>query len=360
MDRIARFAEEIDSANYDAYLIGSPVTSGYLTGFAEGAGERFMVLAVRRNGEMRLICPALSESQALRCNITDVRSWRDGEDPLVHFRELIKDWGLKSSIVAVDDEMPAAMLLEMQAVVPGALFRAGSHLVNRLMRIKDQQEIEWMRQAGAIADAAFEAAIPQISAGMTEVDIEAILTHEMQVRGGKPTFCIIAGGESSAEPHHINCDRPLQTGDAVILDFGCSVNGYQADITRMVSVGPASPEVQKAYKLVYDAHMAARKAIRPGIPAESIDQKARQVIEQAGYGEFFIHRTGHGIGLRVHEEPNIVAGNKLPLQAGHCFSIEPGVYFPGKFGIRIENIVAVTNEGHESMNAEPAAEIIEF
>ena len=360
MDRISRFAEEIDSANYDAYFIGSPVTSGYLTGFSEGAGERFMVLAVRRTGEMRLICPALSESQALRCNISDIRSWRDGEDPLVHFRELIKDWNLKSSVVAVDDEMPAAMILEMQAVMPGALFRAGSHLVNRLLRIKDRQEIEWMKQAGAIADAAFVVAVPQISVGMTELEIESVLTHEMQVRGGKPTFCIIAGGESSAEPHHINGERPLQTGDAVILDFGCSVNGYQADITRMVSVGPASAELQRAYKLIYDAHMAARKTIRPCIPAESIDQKARQVIEHAGFGEFFIHRTGHGIGLRVHEEPNIVTGNKLPLQEGHCFSIEPGVYFPGKFGVRIENIVAVSSDGHESMNADPTPEIIEI
>jgi Xaa-Pro aminopeptidase len=182
----------------------------------------------------------------------------------------------------------------------------------------------------------------------------------MQKRGGKPTFCIVAAGANSAEPHHESDDTRIQEGDVVLMDYGCSVQGYNSDTTRVVGVGKVSEETRKVYKVVYDSQKAARDAIREGVAAEEIDKAARATIENAGYGEYFIHRTGHGIGLREHEEPFIVSGATDELRQGDCFSIEPGIYLPGKFGIRIENIVTPTATGHESLNCEPSEEIIEL
>ena len=190
------------------------------------------------------------------------------------------------------------------------------------------------------------------------MQVENILRTEMAARGGIPTFSIVGAGTNGAEPHHLSDDTIVKDGDILILDFGCSYESYLSDITRTIAIGHASEEAERIYGLVFDAHMAAREAIQPGIACGAIDKAARDVIEAAGYGDFFMHRTGHGIGLRGHEEPFIIANNPMPLAPGHCFSIEPGIYLPGKFGVRIENIVAATENGHDSMNAEPSPTLI--
>lgn len=341
----------------DAYFAASPISMGYLAGFFEGGGERFLLLAVRSTGEMRMICPALSQVQAQRCGISDVRAWRDGEDPLEHFRELTRDWDLRAARIAVDDDMPAAMLLAMQGVLPAALFVPGQAILGGIMRRKDPQELDLLRAAAQIADAAYERILPQIRVGMKEVELEAVIVGEMQRLGGKPTFCIVATGANSAEPHHLSDETPLGNGDVVILDFGCSLGGYQSDITRTLALGLADPEAERVYEIVFAAHMAGRAAAGPGVPAQEVDRAARSVIEAAGFGEFFMHRTGHGIGLRGHEEPFIIEGNDRPLEPGDCFSVEPGIYLPGRFGIRIENIVNITDSGSESLNAEPETQL---
>jgi Xaa-Pro aminopeptidase len=181
----------------------------------------------------------------------------------------------------------------------------------------------------------------------------------MKKRGGAPEFCIVAAGPNAAEPHHLSDETVIQEGDVLILDFGCDVAGYKSDITRTVCVGKAASQAKEVYALVYEAHMAARKAIVRGATGESVDRAARTVIEKGGYGDLFFHRTGHGIGTSVHEEPNIVTGNTRLLVPGNCFSIEPGVYIAGKFGVRIENIVAATADGHDSMNVDPSPTLIE-
>lgn len=352
--RIGRLAEELNAAGLDAFFAWSPVTMEYLHGYGEGAGERFLTLAIRADGSVRMICPALSETQARRVGIDDVRPWRDGEDPVDHFRQLASDWNLRSAIVAVDDELPAQMLLRMQEALPAALFKPGSGVVSALMRVKEARELELMRRAAKIADASWAAGLAALKAGATEAQVGDALTEEMRRRGGKPAFCIIAAGANGAEPHHLSDDTVIQAGDVVVMDFGCTVDGYYSDITRMAAVGHASEEAKKVYQIVLASHNAGRAAIRPGVPAESIDAAARRVIEEAGYGELFMHRLGHGIGMRGHEDPNMVAGNSHQLEIGNCFSIEPGIYLPGKFGVRIENIVTVTADGHESFNEEPS------
>ncbi|MEQ1822521.1 MAG: M24 family metallopeptidase [Fimbriimonadaceae bacterium] len=344
----------LSSQGADAFFGWDPITLGYLHGFNEGAGERFSTLAVHADGRSSMICPALSVNQATRAGITNIRSWKDGEDPLVLFAQLAAEWNLKSSIITVDAEMPARMLLAMQHALPGALFRQSDAVLAALMRIKKQDEIAALRRAAVVADQAFPAALAALKPGVTENEIDYVLRTEMRRLGGTPAFSIVAAGANGAEPHHLSDNTVIKDGDVVIMDFGCDVDGYMSDITRTVCVGKPSDEAISVYKHVYDAHMGARDRIQVGVACEMVDRAARTVIDQAGYGEFFFHRTGHGIGMKIHEAPFIVNGNQEPLSVGECFSIEPGIYLAGKFGVRIENIVTVTQSGHDSLNDEPS------
>lgn len=357
--RIERLANELRNEGIDAIFTCTPISMGYLHGFHEGGGERFLMLALRADGTTRMICPGLSATQARRSGMEDVRSWRDGEDPMAHFRQLAEDWNLRSAIIAVEDDMPAHMLLRMQEALPAALFKPGQEIIARLMRVKEPNEIELMRKAGKIADEALPAALRAIRPGATELEVEEALMTEMRRLGGRPNFCIVAAGANGAEPHHASDDMKIKEGDVVVLDYGCIVDGYLSDITRTFCCGAATQEARAIYDIVLRAHQAGRAAINPGVACQEVDRAARKVIENAGYGEFFMHRTGHGIGMRGHEEPFIIEGNELLLAPGHCFSVEPGIYLPGKFGVRIENIVTCTENGHESLNEEPAKELVE-
>lgn len=352
-NRVERFSKILQSRGVDAYFCTSAVTMGYLSGFHEEGGERLLFLGVSKDGRSRLVAPALARTQAERSGIADIRSWRDGENAMDCVRELFADWGFKT--VAVDDEMRAATLIDLQDTLPNVTFIAGQPVLSDLVRCKDHNELASLREAGRIADEAYAPLIKSIRPGMTEWQIHELLTKHMQEGGAKPNFCIVGAGPNSAEPHHMTGDTVINDGDMIVMDYGCVIDGYMSDITRMVFVGNPSDEHKKVYEVVYAAHMAGRKAIAPGVLAEDIDRATRKVIDDAGYGEFFVHRTGHGLGMRIHEEPYICAGNKHRLEVGNVFSIEPGIYLPGKFGVRIENIVAVTESGHESMNAEPSS-----
>lgn len=358
--RIERLAEVLQESGIDAFFANTPISMGYLAGFKEYGHERFMALGVNSSGAFCLICPALSEQQAKKSGIEDIRPWQDGEDPLALFQTLANEWNLRSSILAVDDEMSARQLLEMQSVLPAALFKPGQPVLGNLMRRKDKQEIDAMSRAAEIADKALAAGHSAIRPGATEAEVSEALSSEMKRLGGIPTFAIVGAGANGAEPHHLTDDTTIKEGDVILLDFGCDVDGYQSDITRCAACGQASEEAQKVYKVVLDAHNAARKLIRPGVTPSQVDRAAREVIERAGFGEFFMHRTGHGIGMKGHEDPFIVQGNDTPLEVGECFSVEPGIYLPGKFGIRIENIVTVTGDGHHSLNEEPADHLVEI
>jgi len=358
-ERVARLAASLAEAGVDAYITQDPVSMGYLHGYSEHAGERFMALCISPTGAVRMICPALSESQARRAGFEDVRTWKDGEDPMVLFADLSSDWDLESGIIAVDPTLPARMLLKIQHDLVAALFRDGESFLSDLMRVKGPDELDLLKRAGKIADDAFDEVLPQIKAGLTEKQVEKLLVDAMVKRGGEPYFCIVGAGANGAEPHHMTDETPLKDGDVVILDFGCDLQGYKSDITRTIAIGKASPRAHEMYDLVFRAHMAGRKQSGPGVEARSVDAAARAVIESAGVGDAFFHRLGHGIGMQGHEAPYINGQNEEILAPGNCFSIEPGVYFAGEFGIRIENIVAVTESGHDSMNAEPSATLIE-
>lgn len=356
--RRAKLVGVLKSEGVSAYLSAGLSSLAYLNAMHETGGERFLGVFLKNDGSQAMIAPKLSATQAVRLGVTDFRGWADGEDPLTLVAALGEEWGITTGVLAVDDDMPAHMVLGLQKALRGTKLVLGHELRARVMALKDAEELASLNKAGAAADGAWDEVRPQIRPGLTESQVAKMLQDAMTARGGKPLFSIIAAGPASAEPHHGSDDTVLAEGDVVICDFGCEVESYVSDITRTVCLGAPTEEQKKVYEIVHRAHMAARAAIKPGVAFQEVDRAARAVITEAGYGEYFIHRTGHGVGMNVHEAPNVVEGEVRLLQPGHCFSIEPGIYLPGRFGVRIENLVTVTETGHSSFNVEPAPELL--
>lgn len=357
MTRIERLVELINDQALDGFLAQTPASLGYLVDFPEDAHERFMVLAIHKSGAHCLICPALSSIQARRAGIENIRDWRDGENPVALFTDLIDEWGGEAGVFLVDDHLPAKMLLEMQEAFIGIRFASGGALLGELTGRKDAGELAKMHAAGRLADQVYLKVKTSLREGMTELDLEKVIRDEFSRLGGNPTFCIVGFGPGAAESHHINGDTCLAKDSLVLVDFGCEFQGYNSDITRVVAFGSATQKQKEVYDVVYCAHEAARLAAGVGAVPSEVDAAARKVITDAGYGEYFTHRTGHGIGTQVHEHPNISPDNNKPLVEGNCFSIEPGIYLPGHFGVRLENLY-YSAESAVSFNA-PIAPILE-
>ena len=253
--------------------------------------------------------------------------------------------------MAVSDRLWAVHLLGLERATRSVRLRSASALLAPLRAVKDPGEVELLQVAAAAADRAFDRVVTHPFAGRTERDIASDLAT-MLVEEGHDTalFTIVGSGPNGASPHHEPTDRVIERGDAVVMDFGGRRRGYSSDITRTVCVGAPTGEMSGVYDVVRRAHREAFDLAGPGVPAEDVDRAARDVISEAGFGDDFIHRTGHGIGLEEHEDPYIVSGNAEPLLPGNAFSIEPGVYLRGRFGVRIEDIVVVTDDGVRSLN----------
>ena len=359
MSRIQKLATHLNNTGYDVFLAQTPISMGYLSGFFEDAHERFLTLAIHKSGKSRLICPALSQIQAKRIGIEDIRPWRDGESPIVHFLEMAEEWNLRSGVIAVDDHMPGKMLLEMQTALPAALFKPGGPVIAELMSKKDDSEIALMKRAGQIADETYEYVKGHLKEGITELEVRELMEFEMKNWGGVPQFCSVCFGAGSAESHHINDKTRLKPDTLVLIDFGCTYEGYCSDVTRTFVFGKASVEQKKLYDIVYRAHEAAKAIGKIGALPKDMDFAARKVIEDAGYGPYFTHRTGHGIGMQVHEEPNITSDNDKPLEQGNCFSIEPGIYLEGNCGIRLENLYYSVESGIVCLNQPISPTLVE-
>jgi Xaa-Pro aminopeptidase len=300
----------------------------------------------------RMELAALKESAVLELGLS-VRDWVDGEDP---YRLVADALGGASGPVAtaVTDSMPALHLLPLADVL-GIVPVLATDVLRRLRMIKDAAEIDALRKAGAAIDRV-HARVPEfLVPGRTEADVAADIARAIIDEGhSEVAFIIVGSGPNGADPHHECSDRVLQDGDVVVVDIGGPYDpGYNSDSTRTYSIGTPEPEVARRYSVLQEAQRAAVAAVRPGVTAEQVDAAARDVLAAAGLAEAFVHRTGHGIGLSVHEEPYIVAGNDIPLQEGMAFSVEPGIYFPGQWGARIEDIVVVTADGVMSVNERP-------
>jgi Xaa-Pro aminopeptidase len=243
-------------------------------------------------------------------------------------------------------------VLELRGLEQAAEVQAedATDILASLRMIKSAGELAAMREATRIVEVALRVAIGQVRAGMTERELADVWEREMRVAGGEPSFgSIIAGGPNAANPHHSNGDRAFQAGDLIVMDGGALCDGYASDITRTIALGEPGPEARRIYDLVLAANAAGRAACRPGASGDAIDRAARSVIEAGGYAAQFLHRTGHGLGLEVHEPPYIVAGSHAPLAPGTTFTIEPGIYVVGSYGVRIEDDMVITTDGAESL-----------
>ena len=341
-----------------AGLAGLVITPGYDLRYLIGARaqtfERLTALVIPAAGAPSVVLPRL-ELAALRESAADelglgVRDWTDGEDPYA----LVADALGGHARVAVTDAMPALHLLPLAEHL-GATPVLATEVLASLRMVKDDAEIDALRTAGAAIDRVHARVPGFLTPGRTEAQVAADITEAIVAEGhSQAAFVIVGSGPNGADPHHECSDRALQHGDVVVVDIGGPVEpGYNSDCTRTYSIGEPSAEVAESYAVLQRAQAAAVAAVRPGVRAEDVDAAARDVLADAGLGEYFVHRTGHGIGLSVHEEPYIVAGNAQPLAEGMAFSVEPGVYFPGRWGARIEDIVIVTADGCRAVNSRP-------
>ncbi len=350
MERAARGAAERGLA---AILVPPSPDLRYLAGYDPPPLERLTLLVVRAGADPVLLVPQLEEALARRSPVgegIEVVTWRDGEDPYEAAARLLP----ASGTCAVGDRMWAAHLLGLQRAAPRVTFSPASPLLAGLRAVKDEEELALLGRAARGADEAFRRITASRLEGRREEEVAEELGALLLEEGHEGVaFTIVASGPNGASPHHQPGDRAVRAGDAVVLDFGGRVGGYCSDLTRTVVVQEPPEGFQEVHAVVREAQEAAFRAARPGVPAEKVDRAAREVIEEAGYGEGFIHRTGHGIGLEEHEPPYIVRGNRQPLVPGMCFSIEPGVYLPGRFGVRIEDIVAVAAQGAVRLNQAP-------
>lgn len=359
-DRLARAAQALQHAGVDALLVTPGPDLRYLVGYDAVALERLTCLVVPAAGEPFLVVPALerpaaeaSPAGSLGLELVD---WGETDDPYALVASRLASGGA----VALDDRMWAVKSLAFRTAMPAAEQRPAGPVLRELRMRKSADEVASLRRAGEAIDRVHARVQDWLKPGRSEREVgrdiaEAIVT-EGHVRAD---FVIVASGPNGASPHHSLSDRVIEDGDPVVVDIGGTMpDGYCSDETRTYAVGRPPGDFAAYYEVLQAAQEAAVQAVRPGVPAESVDAAAREPIAAAGYGDRFIHRTGHGIGLETHEEPYIVTGNREPLAEGMAFSVEPGIYLPGAHGARIEDIVVCTAAGVERLNSRPRALVL--
>lgn len=343
----------------DLLLIGTGPDFAYLTGSWVSSHERLTVLVVPQRGTAWIAAPNtdIADIKAAPVGELDVelRGWNDGEDP---YKLALHGAGDGLGKVALGQSLTADHVLRFQDLLPHAGYELATYALAELFTRKDEAEIAELRKAGRAIDAV-HAQVPQLlQAGRTEAEVAHELEKLILREHSVIDFVIVGSGPNGANPHHSFSDRVLAEGEPVVVDIGGTLpSGYHSDCTRTYVVGgdmsKAPQDFQDAYAVLADAQAAGRAAAHPGSTAADIDAIVRQAISAAGWGDYFVHRTGHGIGLSTHEEPFIMEGNDLALEEGMAFSIEPGIYLEGKWGMRLEDIVVLTNDGYESLNQAP-------
>jgi Xaa-Pro aminopeptidase len=351
--RLLRASSEAGKRGLDALLVTPSPDFAYLLGYRPPELERLTCLVVPANGMPRLVVPRLEAPLARHqlgelADDVEVIAWDETDDPFALVHGLMASDARRAG---VQDQMWARFVLRLRAVLDPVELVVASPAMSALRRTKDAEEVARLRAAGVAADQAMEAITAERLSGRTEAEVSRRI-KELLVEAGHETadFAIVASGPNAASPHHEPGERVIVDGDAIVLDIGGMLDGYGSDTTRTAFVGAPPADFAALYEVLHTAQLAACDAVAPGIPAEDVDRAARSVIADAGYGEQFIHRTGHGIGMETHEEPYIVAGNRDPLLVGDAFSVEPGIYVDGRWGARIEDIVVVTEGGGERLN----------
>ena len=355
--RIARAQQAAANAGIDTLLITPGADLRYLTGYHALPLERLTCLVIPATGEPTLIVPRLEKAAAESAGVTlSIATWDETDDPFALLAGLVGS----AARVAVDDHMWAARVFAIRDALPAAEVVLGGAIVSQLRVRKDPAEAAALREAGVAIDRVHARMGEWLRPGRTEAEVGADIERAILEEHATCDFVIVGSGPNGASPHHEVSDRVIQVGDPVVVDIGGTMpSGYCSDCTRTyVAGGEAPAEFVEKYAVLLEAQTAQREHARPGVTAESVDVVGRDILEAAGLGELFIHRTGHGIGQETHEEPYIVEGNTLLLEEGMAFSIEPGVYIEGRYGARIEDIAICTESGLEVLNNAPRELIV--
>ena len=356
-DRIGQLAARAGAAGVDVVIIAPGADLQYFAGHSVPSHERLTALAVPAAGEPRLLVPALeragwSGSPVEQLGLA-ISTWTDGTDPYAALTALLP---AAARVLAVDYHMPAVHALGISRAVPGSELTLAGEIIAELRMRKSAEEVAALVEVGAAIDRVHRRIGEWLRPGRTEMEVAADIAAALVEEGhASADFVIVASGANGAGPHHEASPKVIDRGDPVVVDIGGpGAGGYFSDCTRTYRMaGESDPDFDSVYEIVRRAQQAGIDAVAPGVPAQAVDAASRAVIEAAGYGEYFITRTGHGIGLEVHEHPYIVSGNSLPLEEGMAFSIEPGIYLPGRFGVRIEDIVVVGPDGASPVNTAP-------
>ncbi|GAA4323486.1 aminopeptidase P family protein [Streptomyces venetus] len=348
LERAARAAAE---AGLAGLLVAPGPDLVWLTGYTPPAvTERLTLLVIAPGEDPVLVVPALEAPDARKApgaSALVLRDWTDGKDPYAATAALLD----ASGRFGISDNAWALHLLALRKAMPAGSYTSLTEALPMLRAVKDAAELDLMAAAGAAADATFEEIRNVRFSGRREAEVAADLDRHLRRHGHETVdFTIVASGPNGADPHHEAGDRVMERGDMVVLDFGGLRGGYGSDTSRTVHVGEPTDEERRVHDVVRAAQEAGFRAVRPGAACQDVDRAARAVIADAGYGEYFIHRTGHGIGVTTHEPPYMIEGEEQPLVPGMCFSVEPGIYLPGRFGVRIEDIVTVTEDGGRRLN----------
>jgi len=361
-ERLTKLTKWLKEEQIDAAFITLPDNIFYLSGFQSNPHERLLGLAVFPEQEPFLICPKMEMNDAKQSGWKyEIVGYSDTDRPWDFVEERVKARINKIQKWAVEKEhLNVERYEELLSRFPGAAFKGAEAILNELRMIKDQKEIALLRKACELADFAVQVGVHEIMEGKSELDIIAAIEYEVKKKGGSGMSfeTMVLTGANAASPHGTPGDTKIQKGDFVLFDLGVIYEGYCSDITRTVAYGDINSEQEKIYRTVLEAEEAAVKATRPGMLAKDLDFIAREIIHQAGYGDYFPHRLGHGLGISVHEYPSMTATNELELKSGMVFTIEPGIYVPEVAGVRIEDDVLVTDEGVEVLTKFPKSLVL--
>ena len=352
-ERIEALKKNGKKAGIDAFLVVSERNMLYLAGFSALAIERFAGIVIPvETGVPMVIVPKLEETKAReKSAFKEIFSYSDSESPALLLNRVVKELKLKKAIFGVEGTLPFRFYKMLVAVSSEIRTEDTSALFSQLRCIKSAQELGMIEKAAGIVSEGIRAGTEFIKPGVTELAISCQIERTIKESGGESIpFCIVLSGTNSAFPHGETSNRKVREKDIVLMDVGAVYGGYYGDLTRTVFVGEATEKERKIYRVVAEAQEAAIATVKPGIKAEKVDAAARAVIEEARYGEYFTHRTGHGLGLEVHEEPYITQGNETVLKPGMAFTIEPGIYLFGKFGVRIEDNIAVSKTNRRMLS----------
>jgi Xaa-Pro aminopeptidase len=349
--RMHRAAREAAVVGLSGLLVTPGPDMVWMCGYRPPAvTERLTLLVLSADSEPYLLVPTLERGDAEAApgaGAVRITEWQDGQDPYAAAAGLLRAHGR----YGVSDGTWAVHLLGLQAALPLSSHLPLSTALPLLRAVKDERELARLAAAGAAADAAYTDLLGVRFAGRREREVADVLARLLRDHGHEQVdFTVVGSGPNGADPHHVAGDRRIEDGDMVVLDFGGLKDGYGSDTTRTVHVGEPTAEERAVHEVVRAAQQAAFEAVKPGVPCQEIDRAARAVITDAGYGAYFTHRTGHGIGVSTHEPPYLVEGERSPLAPGMCFSIEPGIYLPGRFGVRVEDIVTCAEDGGRRLN----------